>query len=397
MNGSGSKSYHNSVLLQQVLDNLGIYTSSIHTVDDDIGKGRIYVDMTLGGGGVSLKIIENLRASSLGSGSLGSRSTEPESLSTNGLKYDTLISIDVDNDACLNFKKLLSKHFKDIKYTDSYIAVGNVKVYIVNSNFRDIKSILLNTNINGDGYRSDDSIPKVNGIVYDLGLSSFQIDNEDKGFSYIGNSDLDMRMDKNLKVKASDLLNGLYEDELYSIFTKYGEEPFSRIIAKNIIKKRKEKEIVKSDELVRIISASVRLPVARDPKNQDSRDRDPRNKAYLYHHVSRIFQALRIAVNDELGALFDSLHQVPEILEHGGRVEIISFHSLEDRIVKNFFKGSGSLGSGSLGSESRPKEFISLYKKPITPGIAEIKENNRARSAKLRVYEYIGPNKSTDI
>ncbi len=345
--------YHNSVLLQQVLDNLGIYTIGMNITD--ISEERIYIDMTLGGGGVSLKIIENLQ----------------KGIDEGSFKKGTLISIDVDNDACLNFKKFLDKHFKNIKYMDTYIAVGNIKVYIINSNFRDIKSILSDINIESN----------VNGIVYDLGLSSFQIDNNDKGFSYSENSDLDMRMDKNLKVKASDLLNGLYEDELYNIFIKYGEEPFSRIIAKNIIKKRKEKEIVTSDELVKIISSSVKIPL--------KRDLGPRNKAYLYHHVSRIFQALRIAVNDELGALFDSLHQVPEILECGGRVEIISFHSLEDRIVKNFFKGTSSKGTSS-------KEFISLYKKPIIPDTAEIEKNNRARSAKLRVYEYTGP-RSTGI
>ncbi|MHB8443385.1 MAG: 16S rRNA (cytosine(1402)-N(4))-methyltransferase RsmH [Patescibacteria group bacterium] len=350
--------YHNSVLLQQVLDNLGIYTvgiytsgiytSGIYTKNGDTGnisKERIYVDMTLGGGGVSLKIIENLQQG--------------------GFRKATLVSIDVDNDACLNFRKLLDKHFKNIKDMNTYILVGDVRVYIVNSNFRNIKSILSGINIES----------KVNGIVYDLGLSSFQIDNSDKGFSYIENSDLDMRMDKNLKVKASDLINGLYEDELYNIFKKYGEEPFSRIIAKNIIKKRKEKEIVKSDELVKIISYSVKIPLKKELES--------RNKAYLYHHVSRIFQALRIAVNDELGALFDSLHQVPEILEHGGRVEIISFHSLEDRIVKNFFNGSRSNEYRSGGN----KEFISLYKKPIVPETMEIEKNKRARSAKLRVYE----------
>ena len=391
--------YHNSVLLQQVLDNLGIYTAGIYTAGidtkngntGDISKERIYVDMTLGGGGVSLKIIENLQ----------------KGIEQGRFKEATLVSIDVDSDACLNFRKLLDKHFKNVIHKDTYILVGNVRVYIVNSNFRDIKSILSHIKIKSNesgsnGSKSKGSRSKVNGIVYDLGLSSFQIDNPDKGFSYSENSELDMRMDKHLKVKASDLLNGLYEDELYNIFTKYGEEPFSRIIAKNIIKKRKEKEIVTSDELVRIISSSVpraRISVPRnlDSRNLDSRDLGPRNKAYLYHHVSRIFQALRIAVNDELGALFDSLHQVPEILEHGGRVEIISFHSLEDRIVKNFFKEWIPQGSKPKGSKSKDnKEFISLYKKPIIPGVLEIKENSRARSAKLRVYEYMGP-RSTDI
>jgi 16S rRNA (cytosine1402-N4)-methyltransferase len=368
--------YHNSVLLQQVLDNLGIYTAGIYTKNGDTGdisKERIYVDMTLGGGGVSLKIIENLQ----------------KGIEQGSFKKATLVSIDVDNDACLNFRKLLDKHFKNVIHKDTYLLVGNVRVYIVNSNFRDIRSILSRIKIKSKDSRLKVSGHKVNGIVYDLGLSSFQIDNPKKGFSYSENSDLDMRMDKNLKVKASDLLNGLYEDELYNIFTKYGEEPFSRIIAKNIIKKRNEKEIVTSDELVKIISSSVKLPVARISV--------PKNKAYLYHHVSRIFQALRIAVNDELGALFDSLHQVPEILEHGGRVEIISFHSLEDRIVKNFFKEWSPHGSKPQGSISKDnKEFISLYKKPIIPGVLEIKENSRARSAKLRVYEYTGP-RSTRI
>lgn len=299
--------YHESVLLQNIIGELAL---------KNLG---VYVDATLGGGGVSFEIIDSLEKGSV-------------------------ICLDVDIDAIDNFEKEIYKRYK-VKVVNGKCKLKNINVYLYNKNFSELKEVLKDLNIN-----------YVNGIVYDLGVSSFQIDNPSKGFSYIKDSPLDMRMDKNLKVTARDLLNGLYEKELYELFKNYSEDPFSKSIARNIVLSRKIKKIEKSSELVEIIRKSVK------------------GQAHLYHHVSRIFQALRIKVNNELGVLKDSLLQLPDILDIGGRVIFITFHSGEDRIVKQYFL-------------SNSDKFLSLYKKPILPDQSEIEKNRRARSSKMRIYE----------
>ncbi len=298
--------YHESVLLQKVINKL------------DIKKNGIYIDATLGGGGVSFEILRRLSGG-------------------------VLICFDIDEDAIKNFKSLFYLEYKT-KFKGMEDSINGNKIFLFRENFSNIKNSLDTINIS-----------KIDGIVYDFGVSSFQIDDASKGFSYMQNSILDMRMNKDLKITAQDLVNGMYESELEGIFRIYSEEPFSKQIARNIVKSRKMERIETSDQLVAIIKKSIR------------------NQAYLYHHVSRIFQALRIKINNELGVIFDSLLLLPDILKHGGRVVLITFHSGEDRIVKNYF--------------SESEEFFNLEKKIILPTDEEIFMNKRARSAKMRVYE----------
>lgn len=298
--------FHDSVLLQKVIENLNIRDDST------------LVDATLGGGGMSLAIIERLR---------------------NG----TLICIDQDSDAIDNFYSVINRKYnKDIKVGTEF-SIGGVRIIVHNGNFRNIADFI------GD--------IKVDGVIYDFGVSSFQIDNASRGFSYMQDTKLDMRMDKRLTVSAIDLLNGLYEKELAKLFIDFSDEPLSKIIAKKIVELRKREKIEKSSQLLGIIRSVVK------------------NHAYLYRHASRIFQALRIAVNDELGAIHFTLPQLPMILDLGGRVEFLTFNSLEDREIKQFFRNR--------------HDFRSIHDKPIRPTDDEIQKNIRSRSAKLRVYEKI--------
>ncbi len=297
--------YHSAVLFKNIIDNL------------NIDKGKVYVDATLGGGSITLGIADKLQRG-------------------------TVVAFDVDINAIENFytkglKLINPLHFK----------LKGVDIYLINANFRKIASELSKLGIN-----------EVDGIVYDLGVSSFQIDNPSMGFSYIKDSPIDMRMDKDLKVTAQDLLMVMHKHELEDIFIKYSDEPFAHAIALNIVKERKKGRIQSSIQLVEIVKRSIR------------------NQTYLYRHVARVFQALRIAVNDELGALNDSLLQLPTLIAYGGRVAIVTFHSVEDRKVKNFFiENSG--------------KFKSLYTNVIYPSDVEINENIRSRSAKLRIYEKV--------
>ena len=297
--------YHNAVLFKNIIDNLGIE------------KGKIYVDATLGGGSITLGI-------------------------ANKLQTGTVIGFDVDINAIENFSN------KGLQIINPFhFKLKDVDIYLINANFRKIASELTKIGIN-----------HVDGVVYDLGVSSFQIDNPNMGFSYKAESLLDMRMDKNLKVTAQDLLMVMYKNELEDMFKKYSDEPFAHTIALNIVKERKKKKIQSSLQLVEIVKSSIR------------------NQTYLYRHVARVFQALRIAVNDELGALNDSLLQLPTLIAYGGRVEIVTFHSIEDRKVKSFFK-------------ENTDKFRSLYNNIVYPSDVEINENIRSRSAKLRIYEKI--------
>lgn len=198
---------------------------------------------------------------------------------------------------------------------------------------------------------------RVAGILFDLGVSSHQLLTNERGFSFTSDAPLDMRMDPDLEVTAADLVNGLRKEELYELFYKLGEERFAWTIARAIVRARSLAPIKTCRELARII-AGVR-----------------RQKFERIHPATRCFQALRIAVNDELNNLKAVLPQAVNLLKPGGRLVVISFHSLEDRIVKNFFKERA--------------DFRTLIKKPVRPSDAEVEINPRSRSARMRVGEKI--------
>lgn len=203
----------------------------------------------------------------------------------------------------------------------------------------------------------ENGFERVSGILFDIGVSSHQFDEGGRGFSFQFDTPLDMRMDKNLGVTAADLINGLTKGELVELFIKYGEEKFAHRIANNIVRIREERPIVTTAELADIVVRSYPI------------------KGKI-HPATKVFQALRIAVNDELNVLKEALPQAVELLKSGGRLVIITFHSLEDRIVKESFL---QFAEGGLGTV--------ITRKPIQPTEEEIEENRRSRSAKLRVFE----------
>ena len=305
---------HYSVLLNETIEQL------------HINPGGIYVDGTLGGGGHSLEIAKRL---------------------TTG----RLIGIDQDEDAI----KAASERLKE--YKD--------KVTIVKDNFVNMPRVLEGLGIH-----------KVNGIVLDLGVSSFQLDEKDRGFSYMSDSSLlDMRMDKESDFSAEDIVNDYSYDELVKVLRVYGEERFAVNISKNICKTREIKRITTTGELNEIIDMSI-------PK---------KNKTKGGHPSKRTFQALRIEVNKELEVLEKGISSMIEMLEANGRICIITFHSLEDRIVKNIFRENEN-------PCTCPKEFpvcvcgrVSkgevVTRKPILPSDLELSENSRSRSAKLRCFK----------
>ena len=216
----------------------------------------------------------------------------------------------------------------------------------------------------------------MNAILYDLGVSSPQLDRDYRGFSYHNDAPLDMRMDHDNEVTAKMIVNTYQEEDLKRIFKEYGESKFSSSIAKNIVKHRKEKEIETTLELVEIIKEAV-----------------PMKERLKKHPAKQIFQALRIEVNDELEVLKKSLADSTELLDVGGRIAVITFHSLEDRIVKQYFRKLTEIDPLSKGMPNVPVEklprFALVTKKAILPSEEELKNNNRAHSAKLRVIERI--------
>ena len=242
-----------------------------------------------------------------------------------------VLAFDVDPEAIENAKKNLSNLSKG---TNLKLARGN---------FKDLEKIA-----------KENGFEKVSGILFDLGVSTHQLLKEERGFSFNTDAVLDMRMDPNLTVTAKDLINGLQKEELYELFTKLGEEHNAWGISRAIVRARTVKPIETGRELAEIIGGA-------------------RGKV---HPATNVFQALRIAVNDELNNLREALPQTLELLEKDGRLTILSFHSLEDRIVKNFFKENEEKGI-----------FKIITKKPITPSEKEILLNPRARSAKLRIAE----------
>lgn len=289
----------------------------------DIKPDGIYVDGTAGGAGHSFAIASKLK---------GGR----------------LIAIDQDPDAIKTATERLS----------------GLPATVVCSNYREMRSVLDSLNIKD-----------VDGVLLDIGVSSFQFDNTERGFSYHGSAPLDMRMSKE-GTSAKDLVNNLSAEELCNIFREYGEEKFAWKIAANIEKTREKKAIETTDELAEIIAASVPAAVRREgnPSRQ-------------------CFQALRIAVNDELGALKDGINAAFDSLKPEGRLAIITFHSLEDRIVKNMFKEfcTGCTCPPDIPicvCGKKPRGRL-VTRKPITASEEELKFNSRSRSAKLRIIEKI--------
>ena len=306
---------HKSVLLDECIDGLNIKPNGI------------YVDGTLGGAGHSSEIIKKLS------------------------DQGKLIGIDRDDEALKAAKERLKEY-------------SNVTYY--HGNHDDIKAILENLNIE-----------KVDGILLDLGVSSYQLDERNRGFSYLGENVLDMRMDKTQKLDAKIVVNNYKEEELAKIIYDYGEERFSRQIAKNICIERKKQEITTTKQLVDIIEKSI-------PAKFRSKDSHP---------AKRTFQAIRIEVNDEIKPLYQTVLNSIECLKPGGRLCIITFHSLEDRAVKNAYidaEGKCICPPGlpycACGAIKKGKI---ITKKPILPTKEEMKNNSRSKSAKLRIFEKI--------
>ncbi len=290
----------------------------------------IYVDCTLGGAGHSEYLLSQL--------------------GPDGHLY----AFDQDQKA-LDFAKQRLQSFVD-----------KGQVTFIKSNFRELKSKL-----------AELDVMKVDGILYDLGVSSPQLDEAERGFSYHQDAPLDMRMDQSASFSAHDLVNTYSYNELVKIFFRYGEEKFSKQIAREIERVRANKPIDTTAELVEIIKTAIPAPARRKGG----------------HPAKRIFQAIRIAVNDELGAVEESLEQAIELLAIHGRISVITFHSLEDRLVKNIFKEYSQVKELPPGLPVIPNEYqpmlIVINRKPITASELELEENNRSRSAKLRIVEKV--------
>ena len=302
---------HKSVLLNETIENL------------NIKEDGIYADLTLGKGGHSKEILKKL--------------------SPNGL----LIGLDQDKDAIKAARENL-KDFSNVLY--------------FNENFENIENVLDEAGFN-----------RIDGALMDIGVSSYQIDNEDRGFSYMKDGPLDMRMNKDNELTAKQIVNDYSLDELWKIFSEYGEERYSKTIAKAIVDYRKMHEINTTLQLRNIVMKSVNT-----------------NEA---HPEKRVFQALRIEVNRELEVLENTLEKIVDRLNKNGRLCVITFHSLEDRIVKNKFK---EMSKKCICPPDFPvcvcnheKKVKLISKKPILPSKDELKNNNRSHSAKLRVCERI--------
>lgn len=237
-------------------------------------------------------------------------------------------------------------------------------VTFIKSNFRYLKEAL-----------QQQGVDQVSGVLYDLGVSSPQLDEAERGFSYHQDAPLDMRMDQSAALTAYEVVNQFDYHQLVKIFFRYGEEKFSKQIAREIERTRANKPIETTGELVEIIKTAIPAPARRKGG----------------HPAKRIFQAIRIAVNDELGVIEESLEQAIDLLEKNGRISVITFHSLEDRIVKSTFKAYSTPKDVPPGLPIIPEEFQPVLKlitrKPLLPSEEEVSENNRSRSAKLRIAE----------
>lgn len=246
-----------------------------------------------------------------------------------------------------------------IKYSDERLKKIGTNYKIINSNFVNLKE-----NINEE----------VDGILYDLGVSSPQLDTDYRGFSFHSNARLDMRMNQDSKLDAYKVVNEYSYEKLRDIFYKYGEEKFSNSIAKKIVEEREKKEIETTLELVEIIKSAVPDKYKRE-----------------HHPARKIFQAIRIEVNDELDVLKKSLTDALDLIKVGGRICVITFHSLEDKIVKDIFKENSTMDNSLKKLPIVPEELLPKYKlvKTLEPTEDEILNNKRARSAKLRVIERV--------
>ncbi|MGN1148610.1 MAG: 16S rRNA (cytosine(1402)-N(4))-methyltransferase RsmH [Lachnospiraceae bacterium] len=304
---------HYSVLLDETIENLNIRPDGI------------YVDGTLGGGGHALEVVKRLS------------------------EKGRFFGIDQDDAAIEAAGERLSAYWD--------------KITLIRNNYCNMKAAL-----------SEYGIEKVDGIVLDLGVSSYQLDTEERGFSYRFDTALDMRMDRRQTLTAKDIINGYPEMELYRIIRDYGEDQFAKNIAKHIVQARTEKPIETTGELNEIIKASI-----------------PAKMRQNGHPSKKTFQAIRIECNRELDVLRDSLDGMIDLLSPGGRICIITFHSLEDRIVKSAFKKQENPCTCPpefpvCVCGKKPQGKI-ITKKPILPSEEELNENSRSKSAKLRVFE----------
>ncbi len=308
------KEKHISVLLEESISSLNLKENSI------------IVDCTLGYGGHSSNILARI-------------------------KKGFLFAFDQDSEAI--------RHS-----TDRLNAVGT-NFTIIKSNFVHLKEKL-----------KEQGIDKVDGVLFDLGVSSPQLDEKERGFSYHEDARLDMRMDKDNPLSAYEVVNNYSKEQLANIFYKYGEDKFSNNIAKKIVEYRQNKKIETTLELVEIIKTAVPMKFRIDK-----------------HPARQIFQAIRIEVNNELGVIEPAINQALDLLNVGGRVAVITFHSLEDRLVKNIFKEKCAIDPKLKGMPNIPAEYLPDFElvvnKAINPSEEEIKNNPRARSAKLRVIERI--------
>ena len=305
---------HISVLLQESISSLNLKENSI------------VVDATLGYGGHSSNILERVNKG-------------------------YLFAFDQDSEA--------------IRYSTDRLNKIGTNFTIIKSNFVNMKEELNKRDIN-----------KVDAVLFDLGVSSPQLDDESRGFSFHNDARLDMRMDREQKLSAYEVVNEYSEQDLYRIFYKYGEDKFSKSIARKIVEYRKNKPIETTLELVEVIKSGVTM------------------KYRINKHPARqIFQAIRIEVNHELDVIEPALSQALELLRVGGRVAVITFHSLEDRLVKNYFKEKTKVDDKVKGMPNIPDEYLPDFKlvvnKAIIPSEEEIENNPRARSSKLRVIERI--------
>lgn len=305
---------HISVLLDETIDGL------------DIKPDGIYVDGTLGGGGHSYEILRRL--------------------SPKG----RLIGIDQDGEAL----KAAGERLKEFEK----------QITLVRSNYCEIDKVLKELNVE-----------KVDGILLDIGVSSYQLDNLERGFSYKSDAPLDMRMDTRQEVTAADVVNTYSENELFKIIKDYGEDKFAKNIAKHIVLARKEKPLETTKELSEVIKRAIPMKV----------------QAKGGHPAKKTFQAIRIEVNQELTVLKESIDKMIDLLKPNGRICIITFHSLEDRIVKTKFRENENPCTCPpnfpvcvCGKKSKGKV---ITRKPIIPSEDEIEENKRAKSSKLRIFE----------
>ena len=304
---------HKSVLLEETIEGL------------DIKPDGIYVDGTLGGAGHAGEVCRKLSAKG------------------------RFIGIDQDQDAIIAASERLAPYKQATIIRSNYCYMAN-----------ELKNL---------------GIQKVDGIVLDLGVSSYQLDNEERGFTYRVDAPLDMRMDQRQSRTAADIVNGYDERELYRIIRDYGEDKFAKNIAKHIVAARAKAPIQTTGELTEIIRQSIPMKI----------------QATGGHPAKRTFQAIRIELNHELDVLKNNLEDMIDLLNDEGRIAIITFHSLEDRIVKNIFRTSErpcicppEFPVCVCGRVSKGKV---ITRKPIVPGKEELEENSRSKSAKLRVFE----------